>query len=102
MRLATLVFESQSGPVEVAVTRFPGDVGGVLANVNRWRQQAGLTPVEDAEGLITRFERPGFQGYWLRIEGEGQHTLAAGVFEASASQTWFARVTAMPAVIDSA
>ncbi len=36
------------GGAEVAITAFPGDVGGVLANVNRWRGQAGLAPVDDA------------------------------------------------------
>lgn len=38
------------GDAEVAITVFPGDVGGVLANVNRWRTQAGVPPV-DAAGL---------------------------------------------------
>lgn len=38
------------GDAEVAITVFPGDVGGVLANVNRWRTQAGVLPV-DAAGL---------------------------------------------------
>lgn len=36
------------GGAEVAITAFPGDVGGVLANVNRWRGQAGLSPVDEA------------------------------------------------------
>src|SRR5208283_3168699 len=35
------------GGAEVAITAFPGDVGGVLANVNRWRGQAGLAPVDE-------------------------------------------------------
>ena len=28
---------------------FPGDVGGTLANVNRWRGQAGLSPISQGE-----------------------------------------------------
>lgn len=39
-----------AGGAEVAITAFPGDVGGTLANVNRWRGQAGLDPV-DLAGL---------------------------------------------------
>ncbi len=39
---------SAGGGADVAVTAFPGDVGGVLANVNRWRGQAGLPPVDEA------------------------------------------------------
>jgi hypothetical protein len=34
---------------EVAVTVFPGNVGGTTANVNRWRGQLGLAPAADAE-----------------------------------------------------
>ena len=37
-----------AGGAEVAITAFPGDVGGVLANVNRWRGQVGLDPLDDA------------------------------------------------------
>ncbi len=31
--------------VDIAVTSFPGDVGGMLANINRWRGQIGLGPI---------------------------------------------------------
>ena len=41
MRLATLT----DGEVEIAVSAFPGNVGGIVANVNRWRQQVKLPPV---------------------------------------------------------
>ena len=34
---------------DVAVTVFPGDVGGFLSNVNRWRGQLGLSPVKPDE-----------------------------------------------------
>src|SRR5690349_3907522 len=47
MRVATF----RAGPgdgVEVSVTAFPGDVGGLLANVNRWRGQVGLAPAQES------------------------------------------------------
>lgn len=34
---------------DMAVTAFPGDVGGDLANVNRWRGQIELPPIGEAE-----------------------------------------------------
>ena len=34
---------------EIAVTVFPGNVGGLTANVNRWRGQIGLAPLAPAE-----------------------------------------------------
>jgi len=36
------------GSVDLAITAFPGDVGGPLANVNRWLGQVGLPPIEEA------------------------------------------------------
>ncbi len=36
------------GAVDLSVTAFPGDVGGPLANVNRWLGQVGLPPVDEA------------------------------------------------------
>ena len=32
-------------PLEVALSAFPDDVGGPLANLNRWRAQLGLDAV---------------------------------------------------------
>src|SRR5581483_4510515 len=45
MRLAS--FKAGAG-TECYVSAFPGDVGGVAANVNRWRSQLGQPPLDDA------------------------------------------------------
>jgi hypothetical protein len=34
---------------EVSVASFPGESGGLLGNVNRWRKQIGLGPIEAAD-----------------------------------------------------
>lgn len=51
MRKATLLVPGENGApgAELAVTAFPGDVGGNLANVNRWRQQLSLPPIGQGE-----------------------------------------------------
>jgi hypothetical protein len=93
MRLTTYLAPDPSGEVEVAVTRFGGRVGGALANINRWRGQMGLSPVDESEleATIVRFTSPGFDGYRVRIDGESGVMLAAAVYEASIDQTWFVR-----------
>jgi len=95
MRLATYIAPDPAGPVEVAVTRFAGRVGGELANVNRWRGQLGQPPIgEEALGTaIERFASPGYEGYEARIAGDGGVMLAAGVYQAAIDQTWFVRAT---------
>lgn len=48
-REATLTFGERPPPLELSVTRFGGDGGGVLANVNRWRRQMGLPGIEASD-----------------------------------------------------
>jgi hypothetical protein len=51
IRKATLQVED----AELSVLVFPGDVGGELANINRWREQIGLAAIEEsALATITR------------------------------------------------
>jgi hypothetical protein len=46
MRRATFALKGDDGQAaEVAVSSLPGDAGGLLANVNRWRSQFGLGPL---------------------------------------------------------
>lgn len=102
MRVATFEAPSEEGPVEIAITQFPGRVGGELANINRWRGQMGLAAVDEGEleSVIERFEGPGFDGYQARIEGEDMHMLAAGVYEEAHDRTWFVRADVAPGAVD--
>ena len=47
MRFATLV-PPGPGKAELSVVCLPGAAGGEAANVNRWRGQIGLPPIDDA------------------------------------------------------
>lgn len=98
MRVATYIITDLDGPVEVALTRFPGDTGGVLANINRWRQQVGLGPVTEAElpAMVRSFAEG--RGYGVEIENGDRTLLGAGVFDAASGETWFLKTTTTPAV----
>ena len=101
MRLATYEMQGPAGPVEIAISQFPGDVGGMLANINRWRGQVGLAPVTEPEiaGLIeSTFENPGFKGTLFHIKGAEQHIVVASMREASPDRTWTVRATVPPDV----
>lgn len=53
MRVATVVVDSNGQRGELIVTRFrTGGFGSLVDNLNRWRQQVGLSPVSDA-GEVT-------------------------------------------------
>ncbi len=52
LRYATIKIKSDAEPLELSVTKLPGEAkeaGSVLANVNRWRGQVGLDPIQDAD-----------------------------------------------------
>ena len=49
MRLASYEINDGNGSkLDFSITSFPGDVGGTLANVNRWLGQIGIDPVEES------------------------------------------------------
>jgi hypothetical protein len=103
MRKATYVIKGDGGEAELAITAFPGDVGGDLANVNRWRGQINLPPIGagDLAGAVQRLE---FNGLKLGVvdlggaAGSGaQRTLAAIVPHAGSS--WFFKLTGPDAIV---
>jgi hypothetical protein len=50
MQTARFVAAGEGGAkAEASVASIPGEGGGLLANVNRWRKQIGLDPIEAAE-----------------------------------------------------
>ncbi len=100
MRIATYRTGGEPG-VEVVVSAFPGDVGGTLANVNRWRGQVGAAPVAESDlaGMLESVEVEGVKVSTLRIKGEQQDMLAAMITPGD-GQTWFVKATAEAAALD--
>lgn len=41
--------EAASGRADITVSVFPGDTGGLVPNLNRWRAQVGLKPAPEGE-----------------------------------------------------
>jgi hypothetical protein len=74
----------------------PGPAGGELSNVNRWRGQIGLPPVDEAalstarQAVTTRAGT--LSVYDFTSEGQKKSRLIAGLLEAGGS-TWFVKVT---------
>ncbi len=103
MRKATFTIPGTNGATaELAVTAFPGDVGGDLANLNRWRGQLSLPPVSEAEfaGAVTRLKVNGLAVTLADLTGSGdnpQRLLGAMVPHAGA--TWFFKLTGPAALV---
>lgn len=100
MVTAAYTVTGEGGPAEIAISKFPGDVGGMVANVNRWRGQLGLAPMGDAEarGSVQMVEIDGKRdAYMVDLKGTNARTgkparmVALGV--PRAGETWFYKLT---------
>jgi hypothetical protein len=84
---------------DLAITAFPGDVGGDLANVNRWRGQLQLPPISEAD-LPAAFSPLTANGLALKVvdlAGGGQRMLGAIVPHGGA--TWFFKLSGPEVVV---
>ena len=95
IRKATI--QVADGAAEMAVTAFPGDVGGLEANINRWRRQLGLSPASPGE--IQNFTqaievdgRPGTLMYFSSGYGNDKEGLLGLIVELERA-TWFFKMT---------
>ena len=94
MRLASYEVKDDNGSkLDFSVTSFPGDVGGTLANVNRWLGQIGIDPVE--ESSLSKYVSP-----IVLDEKEAQLVVAEGdkdsLFAAILmvdDRSWFFKIT---------
>ena len=81
----------------LVVSRFPGDVGGNLANVNRWRAQMKLPPVtaDELEKVTKKVQAGDATAILTDITSEAgdQRMLGAIVPDAKNNRTWFFKVT---------
>jgi len=88
---------------ELTITAFPGDVGGDLANINRWRGQIGLAPI-DTSALANELQRLRLEARDFKLvemtnaqSSPAQATLAA--YTEHEGSTWFFKLTGAPELV---
>jgi hypothetical protein len=106
MRKATFIIPNAAGEqAELAVTAFPGDVGGNLANVNRWRQQLQLPPIGAGElgGALTHVHAGDLHIDIAELLGppsaEGKRQRVLGAIVPFNGATWFFKLTGPDALV---
>jgi len=99
MLLAKFTIANTSGAADVTVSKFPGEVGGLLPNVNRWRGQVGLEPIEPT-GLsqsTSSLDVPSGKATLVDVNGtepkNGKETRLVGVIWPRNGETWFYKMT---------
>ena len=77
----------------VNVSSLAGDGGGLLPNINRWRQQLGLTPVDEAglNKIVSTIDASGGKATMIEFSGTngGKPARLIGAVLPLGGQTWF-------------
>jgi len=101
MQMARFVPKGE-GQAEVSVAMLPGDGGGKLANVNRWRRQLGLAPISEAElaAAVETRKIGDADGYWVDIQApdSGRRMIAVAVLRGA--ESWFYKLTGEAASVE--
>jgi len=90
--------------IDIAVTSFPGDVGGLLSNLNRWRSQIGLGPISPADmpSAATTLRIGNQTATWVDFAGTGERPQRTLVVQFQvAGESWFFKATGDAALVAS-
>ena len=102
-----LVSGADGAKADMSVTAFPGDVGGDLANVNRWRGQVGLAPIDDAAlaQTVQTIDAPAGKFSFIELSGEStaggaqQPVRMVGAWLQQPDRRWFFKLVGDDALV---
>jgi hypothetical protein len=100
-----LIADTAKTPTAVNVSKSAGDGGGLAANVNRWRNQLGLSPLAQAEleKQVQTLEVPGAKAMLVDMSGTdgrtGQPSRLVGAILPGPDVTWFYKLMGEPQVV---
>jgi len=91
MRKGSWKVMNQLGEAEVTVLAFPGDVGGDLANINRWAGQINLEPITQSEYEAIRepAQVGHLEGHYILLQDTQHPQAIAAAIVPKGSGTWF-------------
>ena len=93
MRYASFTSGEGDGKADISVVTFPGDGGNDLDNINRWRQQIGLAPIEAGalNATISPMMANGINFSMVDLEGAKGRTIAG--WTRHDGRAWFFKVS---------
>jgi len=104
MRIGSFTMNSDEGEADISIIAFPGEAGGMLANINRWRGQLGLDPLAESDlaGATTALDGAGglhFTVVDFAGRTGGAPTRMLGAILAFGGQTYFFKMTGPDALV---
>jgi hypothetical protein len=107
MRLGSFKVDgANAASADVSVIAFPGEAGGLISNINRWRGQLQLPPLdEDQLSQITQRtdvdDVPTYLVDFQTVENASKPSRILGAVLQTADRTWFVKMTGPPGLIES-
>jgi hypothetical protein len=100
MRYASFIAEENGEKADISVVTFAGDGGGDLDNVNRWRQQIGLAPVETSalNAMITPVTTNATSFSTVDLAGAAARTIAG--WSRHDGRVWFFKLTGSKTAVE--
>ena len=95
LRAAAFDIRDADRRAEVTAIPLSGEAGGLLANLNRWRDEIGLAPVERGEldKVVQRIDVAGLPAHYAHLVGpdstDGQREAILTVVLLREDRTWF-------------
>lgn len=101
LRKGSWVVREGAAKVDISVLAFPGETGGILANVNRWAQQIGLAPIA-AENL-SQYVKPYTVGeqaaHYVSLRNPDSKEAVLGVIVPLGPVFWFFKMMGDAALV---
>ena len=106
MRKGSYAITGTGGEADLSITAFPGDTGGLLANLNRWRGQISLPPLAsgELEASLLHLDANGLHFDVVDFVGtaNGTPTRLIGAVLSRPGETWFFKLTGPEATVAAA
>jgi hypothetical protein len=104
MRLGSFAVSGDTGNADVSIIAFPGEAGGLLANINRWRGQLGLSSLAEGDlaGAATALDGAGglhFTVVDFSGQAGGSPARMLGAILSFGGQTYFFKLTGPDALV---
>ena len=107
MRLGSFkVAGANAASADVSVIAFPGEAGGLISNINRWRGQLQLPPLDEDQlsQVIQRTDVDNVPTYLVdfqTVEKAAKPSRILGAVLQTADRAWFVKMTGPPELIES-
>ena len=102
MRKGSWKVSDGDASADISILVFPGDVGGDLANINRWRNQIGLPAIDEAslDESTSPINADGLSGKWVRLINTSTQQGILGVILPKGKATWFFKMQGDQGIVE--